>query len=797
MTVARGSWRSSANAPLFVCNLPEQVVHHLQLRSSEYEEEASKSAETTQGPQSNAKSYKDPNSFEQNGVPACTVCPGCEPFKTLAEQRTHFRSVWHRYNLVLKQREGASSAVTQSELDQLCAEIEEEEELVDTDTLTALFDRLDLHSAPPRPDDVVNTNQTQIVQEALRSPLIWFESRSDAPDNAKLEQTQLGIYRDVLAATSSAPAIDAPSAIAALKALQVPVLSIRPQKNGWTGKRLQGTKKVGRAIQMDVLDGTSLLPRLIGHSNLYDDDLTDETMSESDTSSSDEETPQESGALATSDPEAPLSLPQMRYWTFLMMGGGHFAAAVVALNMYEPPLSERAKNRGTKQERGIVVVAHKTFHRYTTRRKQGGAQSAHDTSGRHAKSAGANLRRYGEAQLKNDIYTLLSRPGWRALIEKSEHVWVRAGMRAASGVLWHWPSGTSPLDAPYHDGTLSHIPIATQRPTLSEIMRCFFELTRVKLAHLTTEQLAEQDDAHREAIAAALRADAAANVPPPPPRLSKKKPAIKPDVAEKKLRERWERLLNMIRKGKLGVLEHFLERFEDELLRSEPSLDQTQDDREKIDTPLPSWWRKEEAKSSRLVPETLLQLAAAADQPELVQYFLERRANPTLPVSPVDTTSTVATQHPFRTAYDLCSSKTTRAVFRRMMAEHPDWYAWDTMGPGGARVPSALTSDMLEAQASKARTRRNAMRDKMREREKAEADNQNAALTTVADDPQETRNVSMTTASPQKPATGNTQRLGGAGAAPDVTLSDEMRARIERERRARAAEARMQALKKS
>ncbi|WFD42744.1 hypothetical protein MPSI1_001393 [Malassezia psittaci] len=796
MTDAGGSWRSSANTPLYVCNLPDQIVHYLQLRSSEYEEESSKSAETTQVPQSNARSYKDPNSFEKIGVPACTVCPGCEPFKTLAEQRTHFRSVWHRYNLVLKQREGASSALTRPELDQLCAEIEEEEELEDTDTLTALLDRLDLQSAPPRQDDVVSTNQTQIVREALRSPLIWFESRSDAPDNAKLEQTQLGVYRDVLAATSSAPAIDAPSAIAALKALQVPILSIRPEKNGWTGKRLQGTKQVGRAIQMDVLDGTSLLPRLIGRSNLYDDDLTDETMSESDTSSSDEEIQQESSALETSDPEPPISLPRMRYWTFLMMGGGHFAAAVVALNMYEQPLSERAKNRGTKQQRGVVVVAHKTFHRYTTRRKQGGAQSAHDTSGRHAKSAGANLRRYGEAQLKNDIHTLLSQPGWRALIEESEHVWVRAGMRAASGVLWHWPSGTSPLDAPYHDGTLSHIPIATQRPTLSEIMRCFFELTRVKLAHLTTEQLAEQDDAHREAIAAALRADAAANVPLPPPRPSKK-PSIKPDVAERKLRERWERLLDMIRKGKLGVLEHFLERFEEELLRSDATLDQTRHDREKIDTPLPSWWRKEESKSTRLVPETLLQLAAAADQPELVQYFLERNANPTLPVSPVDTESAVATQHPFRTAYDLCSSKTTRAVFRRMMAEHPDWYAWDTMGPGGARVPSALTSDMLEAQASKARTRRNAMRDKMREREKAEADTQNAALTTEVDHPHETRNASETSASPQKPAARNTQRLGGAGAAPDASLSDDMRARIERERRARAAEARMQALKKS
>jgi hypothetical protein len=43
------------------------------------------------------------------------------------------------------------------------------------------------------------------------------------------------------------------------------------------------------------------------------------------------------------------------------------------------------------------VVLHKRFARYTTRRKQGGSQSAHDAKkGTTAKSAGANLRRAGE-----------------------------------------------------------------------------------------------------------------------------------------------------------------------------------------------------------------------------------------------------------------------------------------------------------------------------------------------------------------------------------------------------------------
>lgn len=776
MTDASRTWHASLSTPLYVCHLPKQIVDTVQLRSADAEEEpAEKKAEapaTTPAPEARRGA----------GIPACSVCPGCAPFETLGDQRAHFRSLWHRYNLLLKQRAGSSALVTQAELDRQCAEIEEEEELEDTDTLTALLERLELHSAPVRDEPTPVQSRAQAVQEALRSPLVWFESRPDAPPGDRLEQTQLGVFRDVLAASPLA-ANDAASAVAALQALQAPPIECRPMKQGWTGKRLQGTKHVGRAMQMDVLDGTGLLP-LLGHADLSDDEATDETTSDSDTATSEDDAEAVEAAAAERGPEPPLALPPLRLWTFIMMGGGHFAAAVVALNAYVPPLSERARSRGTKQQRGVVVLAHKTFHRYTTRRKQGGAQSAHDTSGRHAKSAGANLRRYGEAQLRNDIHKLLGRTGWRSLIERSEHVWVRCSMRAASGVLWHWASGTSPLDAPYHSHTLSHIPIATQRPTLGEIMRCFFELTRVKVAHLSPEQLAAQDDAQREAIAAALRADAAANAPPPPVP-APRRPAPKPDAAERKRRERWERLLAMVRKGKLDTLVHFLERHEADLLRADDWLGEVRDEG-RIDAPLPPWWRREEARSARLVPATLLQAAAAADQPDIVQYLLERRADPTRPVPPVD-----EGEVPYRTAYDLCASKATRAVFRRAMAEHPDWCAWDSMGPGGARVPSALTSEMEEAQASKARTRRNAMREKMREREKADAPGE-----APVPEPVEAPPAAAPAPAPASRATGP-QRLGGGGAAPDATLSDAMRARIEREKRARAAEARMQALKKS
>lgn len=41
-------------------------------------------------------------------------------------------------------------------------------------------------------------------------------------------------------------------------------------------------------------------------------------------------------------------------------------------------------------------IVHKTFHSYTVRAKQGFAQNSR-TTGNHAKSAGASLRKYNEA----------------------------------------------------------------------------------------------------------------------------------------------------------------------------------------------------------------------------------------------------------------------------------------------------------------------------------------------------------------------------------------------------------------
>lgn len=53
---------------------------------------------------------------------------------------------------------------------------------------------------------------------------------------------------------------------------------------------------------------------------------------------------------------------------------------------------------------GTTELVHKTFHSYTVRAKQGGAQSVRDSKSAtsHPKSAGASLRRYNE-QVFNQV----------------------------------------------------------------------------------------------------------------------------------------------------------------------------------------------------------------------------------------------------------------------------------------------------------------------------------------------------------------------------------------------------------
>lgn len=154
-----------------------------------------------------------------------------------------------------------------------------------------------------------------------------------------------------------------------------------------------------------------------------------------------------------------------------MIGGGHFAGMIVSL------AQNIVNNASGLQARQPAVILHKTFHRYTTRRKQGGAQSANDSSKGNAHSAGASIRRYNEAALESEVRGLLAE--WKPLIQECELLFVRATGNSNRKILF------GPYDGQvlrYNDTRIRSFPFSTRRATQSELMRAFVELTRVKIS---------------------------------------------------------------------------------------------------------------------------------------------------------------------------------------------------------------------------------------------------------------------------------------------------------------------------
>ncbi|KAL2062298.1 hypothetical protein VTL71DRAFT_6564 [Oculimacula yallundae] len=191
-----------------------------------------------------------------------------------------------------------------------------------------------------------------------------------------------------------------------------------------------------------------------------------------------------------------------------MIGGGHFAAMVVSLT----PKQTRSTPTGPISKEA-TVLAHKTFHRYTTRRKQGGAQSANDNAKGAAHSAGADLRRYNEQALVEEVRALLQ--DWKGMIDTSELLFFRATGSTNRRTLFGPYEGQVLRQ---NDSRIRGFPFSTRRATQNELMRAFVELTRVKVLEVDEAAIAAaraQEAAKQESAKAAKKPSA-----PTAPKLS-------------------------------------------------------------------------------------------------------------------------------------------------------------------------------------------------------------------------------------------------------------------------------------
>jgi hypothetical protein len=215
------------------------------------------------------------------------------------------------------------------------------------------------------------------------------------------------------------------------------------------------------------------------------------------------------------------------------------------------------------------------------------------------------------------------------------------------------------------------------------------------------------------------------------------------DPEEEARQDRQRRLAEMVRKGRLDALRPF--------------------------------WTKYASEFDAAVLGT----AASAGQEEVIRYFLEEvRLDPTIPLEGG------------KRAYDLASTKVARNVFRRIRHEHEEWYDW-----AAAHVPVGLSEEAEAKQDEKKAERRKGLREKMKEREKARAEadaaaEEDEARQKAAEEEARKRQGGAGFGQLGLPQSSGPQKLGGRGAEGLAGMSAEMRMQIERERRARAAEAR-------
>jgi hypothetical protein len=411
-----------------------------------------------------------------------------------------------------------------------------------------------------------------------------------------------------------------------------------------------------------------------------------------------------------------------------MIGGGHFAAMVVSLT---PKLTK--SNAAGPMTKEATVLAHKTFHRYTTRRKQGGAQSANDSAKGAAHSAGSSLRRYNEQALTDEVRLLLS--DWKGMIDTSELLFIRATGNTNRRTLF------GPYDGQVirqNDVRIRGFPFSTRRATQNELMRSFVELTRVKVLEVDEAALAAAKVAAEEASKSSAAAKASKQSSPAPPKRTEEEETMLLHTSQ---------IQALIRRSKLPALLSYIKSNE---LSPDFSF-YPPDERQNHHAPTP------------------LHLASSQNSAPLVTGLLVKGgANPTL--QNVDG----------KTPFDLSGDRATRDAFRvsrSTLGEAAiDWEA--------AHVPSALSKTEADERAAVEKKEEAKVEE---ERRKAEAARLKEEGPKAVDGPMgKAQGKGRALALGVVGKTAQERRMEEARG-----LTPEMRTKLERERRARAAEERM------
>ncbi len=409
-----------------------------------------------------------------------------------------------------------------------------------------------------------------------------------------------------------------------------------------------------------------------------------------------------------------------------MMGGGHFAAMIVSLT----PRQTKSSATGPLAKEA-TVLAHKTFHRYTTRRKQGGAQSSNDAAKGAAHSAGASLRRYNEQALQDEVRLLLQ--DWKGMIDTSELLFIRATGNTNKRTIF------GPYDGQVlrqNNPRIRGFPFNTRRATKDELMRAFVELTRVKILEIDEVAIAAAkraaEDTIKNALADKVRRNAAKQIPAK-------------SAEEETALLHTSQLQALVRRSKVPALLTYLKT---------------------NNLPADFLFQPPDAQLHYHAP-TPLHLAATQNSVPLISgLLLKAGANPTLG------------NGEGKTAFELAGDRSTRDAFRVARSElGEDKWDWDA-----AQVPSPIT----RAEAEQRDAREKAEESKKEEgRRKAEAERLKREGPKVG----ESTPLGKAAGRGRALALGQVQKTAQEKRHEEARgMTPEMQSRLEREKRARAAE---------
>ncbi|KAI1827749.1 hypothetical protein F4861DRAFT_492417 [Xylaria intraflava] len=653
--------------PLYVYDLPHEVLSTLTLKAdADADADADVDVELQQSDSTHTPSSL---SASQNtsteslvGPRVCSLC--ALSFTAIDDQRSHQKSDWHYYNL--KQKLRGNKPVSEAEFERLVGDLDES--LSGSESSGSNGDDEDERSSKETVLTALLKKQATLAQRSSRSNNGSAAADDEGGDITTKKRQQSSGRQPLL--WFSSPLLPANNYFGIYRAIFSP-------------DELKDEPGIIDIVKKKQLDPISM-PK-----------------------------PKADGSIVPEAYKGP-------HFFLCMIGGGHFAAMVVSL---APRQTKHGAAGPLNKE--ATVIAHKTFHRYTTRRKQGGSQSANDNAKGNAHSAGSSIRRYNEQALTDEVRLLLQ--DWKGLLDTSELLFIRATGATNRRTLFG-PYESQVLRA--NDPRIRGFPFNTRRATQNELMRAFIELTRLKSREFSPAQ-AVRESSTKTATA----------------KPSKPVTAPKPTEEEEMAQLHTSQLQAFVRRSKLPALLSYLRSNE-----------------------LPPDFRFQPADSQQNYhAPTPLHLAASQNSAPLISGLLGAGANPTL------------RSNEDKTPFDLAGNRTTRDAFRVARDELGE-SAWDW---DAAHVPAPLKR--ADAEHREERERKEAER-KEAERRAAEEIRLRRDGPSVADTKTGKGRSILDAGVPRSAQDRREEEARG--------LTAEQRLKLDRERRARAAEERFRRMQK-